>query len=600
MSLRKQQALMLIAIFALLAIIVSAFQIYQVDRLVIQHATNRMRQNIQSAWQILDDRQKRMEIVLTFLAERRGLFAPDAQEERGRVFAACRERWNLDLLRLYPAQGGENGFPPAPGEEQSFVTGFAKVSAGLPPVPRSESESGQTMLLYAVRALRSPGGELEGLLTAAIDLAHAEDLVDNMMHAIFDDRFHEGQRVGTATIFMDTERITTTVLKENGERAVGTHVSEEVARQTLKRGVPWSGRAWVVDAWYLSRYDPIRDHGGNIIGMLYIGELEEIYRDIQRRNLLLTISLVTAIMGLALWLSYRATARYIRQIEKLEESTQRFTEGDYSARVRVRSGGETARLADSFNRMARTIEEERKLLVDQKEQLERFNAHYMEMLGFVTHEWRGSLGAALLNVKLLKEGEYGELRGDQAEGLELVENTLTWLEDISSNYLQLSRIEKGELIAVPVTCHLNEEIIDPVLADLKRAIEERGMIIDNRIEDARTVYADAGLLRIVYQNLISNAVKYGRKGGRVTLDCVMEEKENRLSIANEGKPVPPDKLPALFQQFQRYDVAESTGRKGAGLGLFIVKQIINAHHGDISVTSDAETGTVFTFTLPRE
>ena len=70
-------------------------------------------------------------------------------------------------------------------------------------------------------------------------------------------------------------RISINVLDDRGKRAIGTRVSKEVAEQVLKKGLSWTGRAWVVNAWYLSVYDPIKDADNNIIGMLYVGELEQ-------------------------------------------------------------------------------------------------------------------------------------------------------------------------------------------------------------------------------------------------------------------------------------------------------------------------------------
>lgn len=608
-NLSTRFASQLALVFLLLAAVISVLDIFWVDRLVIHNTTERMSQNIRAAWQVLDGQKKQLELIVAFLSEKPEVrsFAPGGAAMPEMLLEGYRKRWALNILTMIPItaleQKGFKGFLPPALNGESMTSGFAMAAIdNSGDNPRlSASENGEkTMLLYAARTISDAAGQLTAVMIAGIDLRQSSALVDKMQNVIFQDTFYKGKRVGTVTIFLGEERIATTVLLESGQRAIGTQVSEEVALKTLRMGVPWSGRAKVVNDWYLTRYDPIRSLSGHIIGMLYVGELEEVSLDIRRNTVLTTLGVIFSVMALALWFRLRATGILVRQILALKESTQRFAEGDYSARVQMSfTHDEIGRLARSFNAMAQVIEQDRAKLMAQKQEIERINANYMEMLGFVTHELRSTLGSALFNVVSLKEGVYGELIGDQKEGLDLVEESLSYLEEITNNYLQLSRIEKGELFISKTQAYVRIDIIEPILSGLKRLWENRRMEVKVNVPDHLAVAADVNLLRVVYENLIGNAVKYGCENGHIVLGFREEADWIWLDVWNDGKAIEQNVLPTLFRKFRRYDVDETSGRKGTGLGLFIVKQIITVHGGEVRVESDPASGTRFSFSLPR-
>ena len=109
------------------------------------------------------------------------------------------------------------------------------------------------------------------------------DLVDKMRGLVFENKYYNQKPLGTVTIFLGDVRITTNVLDKNGNRAIGTRVSEKVFQKVLEEGNLWLDRAFVVTDWYLSAYEPIRDIHGNVIGMLYVGILEQPFMDIERK-----------------------------------------------------------------------------------------------------------------------------------------------------------------------------------------------------------------------------------------------------------------------------------------------------------------------------
>lgn len=621
MRLRTRFALYFIAVFGLLTVALAVLQVFWVDRLIINQTTNRMKRYIRSAWNVVQRHEDRLGMLVTLLAENDvfSAFNPDDRAGMRQFLHNEAQRWRLDFLNILDPAGFvlcRSGTEYAgdrmaiPGLEMlkdsmQPLQGFMVLSkehlvlegAELEARCRINGQPSDAMTLFAAHVVRGPDNALRGIVVAGMALNHADYLVDEVQQMLFEDRFYGGKRAGTATLFLGPTRIATTVLQPDGTRAVGTRISDEVGEQTLGKGDPWSGRAWVVNDWYLSRYDPIRDPAGNIIGILYIGELERIYTDIRRNTVLSNTVVLLCVMIAAFVVISLLSQKTVGQIATLDRATKRFAAGDYAARARVRTSNEIGDLAASFNVMADRIEEDRRILLAQKAEIERINRNYLEMLSFVSHEFRNPIGSALLNVQLMLDGDCGELSAEQREVAELIAGNLRYLEEMTEGYLQLARIERGEFEAHPRIVRVVADIIDPVRRRLDGAARAKNMRIEVRVPDDLRCHADPDLIRVVYENLIGNAIKYGRVGGVIALEAHADGGRLELSVWNEGKPISPERLPHIFNKFQRYDVEESTGKSGTGLGLFIVKQIIEQHGGAIHAKSSEAEGTRFTFTL---
>jgi signal transduction histidine kinase len=224
----------------------------------------------------------------------------------------------------------------------------------------------------------------------------------------------------------------------------------------------------------------------------------------------------------------------------------------------------------------------------------------MEMLGFVSHELKNPLSSAMMSLHTVKDGYLGDLTEAQEKSLASVAQSLEYFEDMVKNYLDLSRLEKGELEAHEEVISLYPQVIEPVLEGLRQGLADKGMDVENKIPEDFQVYADSNLLRIVYDNLLSNAVKYGEKGGRIELDGRRDGDDVTLSVFNEGKGIPPEKMPKLFQKFSRLDSPEHAKKKGTGLGLYICREIVEEHGGKIWADSKAGEWVRFSFTLPSQ
>ncbi|UCF70824.1 MAG: cache domain-containing protein, partial [candidate division WOR-3 bacterium] len=159
------------------------------------------------------------------------------------------------------------------------------------PLEKTEERSG--MFIKAAAPVFDYAGNLIGVIYGGNMLNRNYDIVDKVKNTVYLGEMYKQREIGTATIFLDDARISTNVMNVRGERAIGTRVSQEVYDQVILNGKPWIGRAFVVNAWYMTAYEPITNINGDIVGMLYVGMLEAPYVDLRNR-------VVLAFWGIAL------------------------------------------------------------------------------------------------------------------------------------------------------------------------------------------------------------------------------------------------------------------------------------------------------------
>jgi signal transduction histidine kinase len=247
-------------------------------------------------------------------------------------------------------------------------------------------------------------------------------------------------------------------------------------------------------------------------------------------------------------------------------------------------------------------------LIDDIEQAKR---NYAQVLYFVAHELKAPLASIVTVGTTLLEGYLGKLAAPQAEKVERMVASSNYLINLVRDYLDLSQIETGEMNYRPVPAvDLVEAVIRPTVELQRPQAEARGM----RIElDAEYLAApcDPALVRVVFNNLLGNAVKYGRAGGRIAVRLVRraftdfaDTGDRRrdwwalFSVRNEGPGFSPEQKQQLFARFQRLNHPEHKGTSGSGLGLYISRQIVLKHGGEITAESEPGRWAEFAFRLP--
>lgn len=153
--------------------------------------------------------------------------------------------------------------------------------------PARELSENSGMVLKSAHPVLDEDGRVLGALMGGILLNRNCEIVDRIKSILFKDAKYKGKEIGTATIFLGDLRISTNVIDREGNRATGTRAMKEVEEQVLEKGLPWIHRAYVVDDWYITAYEPIRDIRDKIVGMLYVGILENKYVVLKERLILL-------------------------------------------------------------------------------------------------------------------------------------------------------------------------------------------------------------------------------------------------------------------------------------------------------------------------
>jgi two-component system phosphate regulon sensor histidine kinase PhoR len=219
-----------------------------------------------------------------------------------------------------------------------------------------------------------------------------------------------------------------------------------------------------------------------------------------------------------------------------------------------------------------------------------------EFVANVSHELRTPLSLIKGYIETLLDGARNN--PEVAERfLKIIERNTNRLDLLIQDLLTISALESGrmKLTLQPVDLHA---LAEKVLADLHARAENRSVTLVNELP-ALPTRADANRLDQVFANLVDNAIKYGRAGGKVTVSGrKLDDDRLEIFVRDDGPGIPPDALDRVFERFYRVDKARSRDQGGTGLGLSIVKHIVQAHGGEVRVESEPGKGAAFFFTLP--
>jgi two-component system NtrC family sensor kinase len=425
-------------------------------------------------------------------------------------------------------------------------------------------------------------------------------LVDRIRKLVFGDELYHDKPIGTVTVFQDDVRVSTNVLDADRERAIGTRVSEEVYHEVVENGNRWLGRAFVVTDWYKTAYEPIRDVDGTIIGVLYVGTLEEPFNDMLAGVLLAFVLVILLASGLGFVLSVYLAGSIVNPITHLTEATYKVACGELGQAVQADASiRELKHLAESFNDMSIRLKEREVTLKANSEKMTELNKSYMDLLGFVAHELKGLLASAVINAYSLRDGYLGMINFKQKKAVDSICRNLDYLDATVRKFLNLSRIERGNLDINKTEFSLSRDIFDVSIETFAKFQRTRNMEIVNEIDPELMIHADRDLMQIVANNLVNNAIKYGTEGGQIHLTCRDKGEFITLDVYNDSRPIAESMKNQLFKKFSRLDVPEKKMVKGTGLGLYITKQIVESHGGTIGV-KPKEQGNSFIFTIRKE
>jgi len=459
-------------------------------------------------------------------------------------------------------------------EEQARIPLLETPKAAPWPFDPREGTAG--LAIVSVAPVRSA----QGAVTGAVLVGH----LFNRDYTLVD-RIKEVAGVDTATIFLGDQRVSTNVLDETGQRAIGTRVSQQVFDKVLVEGQPFTGQAYVVNQTYITRYDPLLDHGEEVVGILYVGAklaaFQQLVDSFGRRVLLTAAATLLLSALIAVPLSWIIT----RPLTSLAEATRQVAEGDWSVRVPTRGPRETSILADSFNSMVETLKDTRDQLV-QKEKL----ASVGQLAAGVAHEINNPLGSVLLYADILRK-ETPDENAQQQEDLGMIIREATRCKTIVMDLLNFAR--QNEVLA-------QETDLNALLHELaqeagKKEIYRQVTLVEDLDPSLPLIQADPMQLQQVFMNLMNNAAEAMPDGGHLTLRTRRSPTSGYVSveIQDTGVGIAPQNMSKLFTPFF---TTKPIGR-GTGLGLAIIYGIVKMHQGQISVQSELGKGTTFVLTL---
>lgn len=271
-------------------------------------------------------------------------------------------------------------------------------------------------------------------------------------------------------------------------------------------------------------------------------------------------------------------------IRRITGTAKQIRDGDLSARTNMRGDDEIDQLGETFDEMATSLEKDLK--------------HERRLTSDVAHELRTPLMAMLATVEAMQDGVYPT----DNEHLETVASETRRLARLVQQMLDLSRMENH-------TAPMNIEAVDMV--ELVRGIvnaqeplfHERDLRLrfaDETQGKMSFIKVDPDMITQCVINLMSNAMRYTPEGGWVIVTVGLDRKHLTISVSDTGIGIAKEDLSRIFGRFWRADASRAREAGGLGVGLAVTKQIVERHHGFISVESELEKGTTFTIHLPRE
>jgi signal transduction histidine kinase len=219
-----------------------------------------------------------------------------------------------------------------------------------------------------------------------------------------------------------------------------------------------------------------------------------------------------------------------------------------------------------------------------------------EFLQNVSHELRTPLSIVYGYVELLNSGEMGELLPEHKESMNIIARRVQMLRKMVEDFTAILERETSESQPKPVSL---ENLVQMLLEDFEVSAQQAGLTLAVEIAPGLPpVHGRAGQLRQVIDNLVANALKFTSRGGTITLRLRQEESDVVIQVSDTGIGIPENQLERIFERFYQVDGSASRRYGGTGLGLALVKEIVESHNGRVTVQSTVGQGSTFQIWLP--
>lgn len=281
---------------------------------------------------------------------------------------------------------------------------------------------------------------------------------------------------------------------------------------------------------------------------------------------------------------WHLTRSFVKPLRDMSNAAKQFAIGDFSYRVKVKGCDELAELGKAFNDMA--------------DSLDVLESSRRSFVSNVSHELRTPMTSIGGFIDGILDGTIPKEKADYY--LEIVSGEIKRLTRLVVTMLNMSKIESGSFEMKPQNYDISDQIIH-ILLTFEQKIEEKHIEIEG-LENLNPTYitADRDMIYQVIYNIFDNAVKFTNEGGFINVTMNEDDRFVEVHIKNSGIGIQKEELSKVFQRFYKVDKSRGLDAKGAGLGLYIVKMMVEMHSGTIWAQSESENTAEFVFKLPKQ
>lgn len=405
-------------------------------------------------------------------------------------------------------------------------------------------------------------------------------------------QFIDARVVSLYRVFGDSIDATLFLTDLNGKTIVCTDenvcvhksysVPHDIVQQALQGEYKEMGRlGGIYPTSYYTVAMPVTMSDGTPIGIIFASSSSEnlSYFLVELLNMFLVSSM--AALVIAFILVYFVTRKMVVPLRRMVNAAHSFSKGDFTVRVPVEGRDEIAQLANAFNNMATD--------------LANLESTRRSFVANVSHELKTPMQTIAGFIDGILDGTITPDR--QRHYLQIVSDEVKRLARLVRSMLNIAKIEAGEMKIAPSAVNIHDLVLRTVFT-FEQGIEAKHLDIRGLENEKVMVMADEDLIHQVVYNLVDNAVKFVNDGGYIEFGYRFENNMTYVSIKNSGAGIAPNEIHNVFDRFYKTDKSRSLDKKGVGLGLYIVKSIINLHGGDIIVNSIEGEFCEFEFSLP--
>ncbi|WP_113426352.1 cache domain-containing protein [Rhizobium cremeum] len=488
-------------------------------------------------------------------------------------------------------------------------------------VPTDRTAETRGMVVHSASPVNVPG--LKGAaIVGGILLNQNLEFIDTINDLVYRKASLPEGSQGTATLFLDDVRISTNVRLFEDKRALGTRVSAAVRSAVLDEGRVWLDSAFVVNDWYVSAYEPVRDSFGNRVGMLYVGFLEAPFSRAKMETIIGIAIAFLLVTAASVPIFLRWARSIFKPLERMTGTIAAVESGDLGARTRLENPRDEIgvvsahldhlldQLQDRDRELRAWNDELNDRVAERTRELELANqqleattkqlimseklAAIGEITAGVAHEMNNPIAVMQGNLEVVRS-VLDDRATEVATELRLIDEQIHRMTLIVNKLLQFARPEE---YAGFLERHAAAEVISDCLPLVQYLLNKADIRVEREDTATRLLLMNRTELQQVLVNLIVNAIHAMPNGGTLRLASRDEQRDSRpgvtIEVSDTGIGMAPDLIERIFDPFFTTKRSE-----GTGLGLSISQTLIDRQGGALSVESTVGAGTTFLLWLPE-